>query len=981
MRPIRSFLVILLLFASLLGLQLLLPDYNLVPSVGKLVQPLINSADNIVDTVLYPTSVVKDSLQPVKEADTVVTISSNELLIDSLFDNKGLVRIIYYGDSQIEGDRISSYLRHQFRQHYGGTGPGLLLPVMPVMYTKSVWVQSSSNWERYNYMSFNDSIISHKRFGPFMSVCRYLPEDSISTSPVKADVLIKPSFQSDSSTMHYDRFRLLYNCNEGEVVISVKEGKTIYLIDTLSNAPGVQELSCDLNGASQVVVKFTGCTSPDVYGISIESKSGIIVDNVPLRGSTGLEFTMIDKENLKQCYDILKPDLIVLQYGLNIVRNVRNDYSYYKRGIERQIELLKQVSPGTSVLIVGVTEMADVHSDTVTLFENIPAIVKSQREAAEETGVAFWDAYQAMGGIGSVNDWAKQNLVQNDYTHFSYNGADTLAKLMFEDLFAVDFNKSTDTLDYKKPIDADTLSASISLSDGHVENITTDRSGMCFLTGIFSYDTSNPMIFTSIAFWLFFLVIILLYSLFYKRCLVRNLYLLLVSIFFYYKTGGLFVLLLLMVILLNYSSGLAISRSVSQRKKRLFLILGICANLLILAYFKYTGFFVGLVNDMLGTSFIEKDYLAMLTNNLLGSHFNIDNIILPIGISFFLFQSISYIVDVYRDDVEVVNNIVDFGFYVSFFPQLVAGPIVRASEFIPQLHTPYNASSREFSHALFLISKGLIKKIVISDFIAMNLVDRVFDMPAAFSGFENLMAVYGYALQIYCDFSGYTDIAIGLALVLGFRIPANFNSPYKAVDLSDFWRRWHISLSRWLKDYLYIPLGGNRKGSVRTYLNLLITMLLGGLWHGASMKFVIWGGMHGIGLVVNRIWRKITNSNGNSGLLGRFFTSFLTFHFVCLCWIFFRSTDTNSAFVMLSQIFNSFSPGAFSEVLSAYGRLFAVMIAGYSMHLLPEDMKESYRGMFIRSPLVIQIIAVLLIAIFISAMQSTDVMPFIYFRF
>ena len=207
--------------------------------------------------------------------------------------------------------------------------------------------------------------------------------------------------------------------------------------------------------------------------------------------------------------------------------------------------------------------------------------------------------------------------------------------------------------------------------------------------------------------------------------------------------------------------------------------------------------------------------------------------------------------------MEPVRNIIDFGFYVSFFPHLVAGPIVRASVFIPQIYQEFKLSKHEFSHALYMISKGLIKKIIISNFIALNLVDRVFDAPSIYSGFENLLAIYGYGLQIYCDFSGYTDIAIGVALILGFRLPVNFNSPYKAKSITDFWKRWHISLSQWLRDYLYISLGGNRKGKIRTYLNLMITMLLGGLWHGASLRFIIWGGLHGIGLVINKIWNSI----------------------------------------------------------------------------------------------------------------------------
>jgi D-alanyl-lipoteichoic acid acyltransferase DltB (MBOAT superfamily) len=280
-----------------------------------------------------------------------------------------------------------------------------------------------------------------------------------------------------------------------------------------------------------------------------------------------------------------------------------------------------------------------------------------------------------------------------------------------------------------------------------------------------------------------------------------------------------------------------------------------------------------------------------------------------------------------------------------------------------------------------MISKGLIKKIVISDFIAVNFVDRIFDIPSMYSGFENLMAVYGYGLQIYCDFSGYTDIAIGVALILGFRLPINFNSPYKATGISDFWKRWHISLSRWLKDYLYISLGGNRKGKFRTSLNLLITMLLGGLWHGASVRFVIWGGLHGIGLVISKIWDYAVGSRFRSNRFSRMVAIFITFNFVSFCWIFFRAPDLHSALLMITQILENFSPGSYLTVIPAYASVFLLMAAGYLIHFLPENIKESYRGLFIRMPLLLQLIVVMLVAVLLLQMRTTDIMPFIYFRF
>jgi D-alanyl-lipoteichoic acid acyltransferase DltB (MBOAT superfamily) len=270
---------------------------------------------------------------------------------------------------------------------------------------------------------------------------------------------------------------------------------------------------------------------------------------------------------------------------------------------------------------------------------------------------------------------------------------------------------------------------------------------------------------------------------------------------------------------------------------------------------------------------------------------------------------------------------------------------------------------------------------VISNFIAINLVDRVFDAPSVYSGLENLMAVYGYGLQIYCDFSGYTDIAIGVALILGFRLPVNFNSPYKAQNIADFWKRWHISLSQWLRDYLYISLGGNRKGKFRMIINLMITMLLGGLWHGADLRFVIWGALHGIGLAVNKLRISIFGEKTQKVWIVRAISIFFTFQFVSFCWIFFRAPDMHSVGLILRQIFQSFLPLSFSNLFPAYAGVLAMMSAGYIFHFLPEKFKESYRGLFIKIPLALQIVIVILTGFLLYQMRTTEIMPFIYFRF
>ena len=425
-----------------------------------------------------------------------------------------------------------------------------------------------------------------------------------------------------------------------------------------------------------------------------------------------------------------------------------------------------------------------------------------------------------------------------------------------------------------------------------------------FFVSLLSFDQAHPLLFTQFYFWAFFALVFAVFSLFHSKALLRNGYLFAVSLFFYYKTSGVFLALLLFVIVYNFFAAKCLHRIRSEKGRSALTAFSVVVDLGILAYFKYAYFLTDFVNNLLGLNLEVHDVLGEWLNMLTGtSLFRADAIILPVGISFFTFQAVSYVVDVKRRHISPVENFLDFGFYLSFFPQLVAGPIVRASEFIQQLHKPYNLSRRWFGIAIFWIMNGLLKKLILADYLAVNFCDRVFENPLMYSGFENLSALFCYSLQVYADFSGYTDIATGVAMLMGFYLPKNFDSPYKAVNTQQFWRRWHMTLSRWLRDYLYIPLGGNRSATVGTFIiiaavavfgsflsgswwvafgvfvlaagiglwawkrpwdrklittniNSMNTMLLGGLWHGASWKFMIWGGLNGIGMVIYKIWTK-----------------------------------------------------------------------------------------------------------------------------
>ena len=360
------------------------------------------------------------------------------------------------------------------------------------------------------------------------------------------------------------------------------------------------------------------------------------------------------------------------------------------------------------------------------------------------------------------------------------------------------------------------------------------------LKEVLTYDPQAPMIFSSGIFLWLFAAFMVVYVLLQRKYTARILFVTLFSYYFYYKSSGTYFFLLAIVTVADFFLAQLMDRAEGYWKRKGLVALSLSVNLGLLVYFKYTNFLGGVIAPLMGGEFTALD------------------IFLPVGISFFTFQSLSYTIDVYRRDIKPLTNLLDYAFYVSFFPQLVAGPIVRARDFIPQIRKPLFVSQEMFGRGIFLIVSGLFKKAIISDYISINFVERIFDNPTLYSGVENLMGVYGYALQIYCDFSGYSDMAIGIALLLGFHFNLNFNSPYKSASITEFWRRWHISLSSWLRDYLYISLGGNRKVKFRQYLNLIITMFLGGLWHGASWNFVLWGTFHGVALALHKMWMTIT---------------------------------------------------------------------------------------------------------------------------
>jgi alginate O-acetyltransferase complex protein AlgI len=469
------------------------------------------------------------------------------------------------------------------------------------------------------------------------------------------------------------------------------------------------------------------------------------------------------------------------------------------------------------------------------------------------------------------------------------------------------------------------------------------------------------LLFTQGSFVVLFALFFNLYLFLRGRPFARTLYVTAFSLFFYYYNSGDFVALLLFTAVWDHGLGLAIHRTKSKPLRRAWLTLSVASNIGLLSYFKYSGLFLRTWAGWHGQDPSAADLLV------------------PVGLSFFTFQSLSYTIDIYRRKLAPAPSVLDFLFFVSFFPHLIAGPIVRAADFLPQVRKKVRLSLAEMDEAFLLIASGLLKKVIIADTLALRLVDPVFSDPARHTGPECLLGLLGYSAQIYGDFSGYTDLALGLALLMGFRLCVNFDQPYRASSLTEFWQRWHISLSKWLRDYLYIPLGGNRHGKLRTYLNLMISMLLGGLWHGASWRYMAWGGLHGVGLGLERAlgvdpararpsWRKAL------GVI-------VTFTAVTIGWSLFRSDSVAHAALILRLSLSKSPWSLWADVLQAQALSVGLIVAGLSMHFLPLSGLAALQDNLGRWPWPFKAVALAAVFLLVWQFQGAGAQPFIYFQF
>lgn len=459
-------------------------------------------------------------------------------------------------------------------------------------------------------------------------------------------------------------------------------------------------------------------------------------------------------------------------------------------------------------------------------------------------------------------------------------------------------------------------------------------------------------------FWLMLLLFYPVYALVRRRRTAMMAFVVAFSLLFAYKASGMMALLLLAKAVADYWLSVAMVRSRGRGMRRGVLALSVALSVGMLVYFKYAGF------------------LAASVAGLVGGNFQLPDLVVPVGISFFTFRSLSYAVDVYRGIVVAPRRMLDYVFYLTYFPVITAGPIVRASEFFPQLEGTRSVTLPTLYSGLQLMMKGMLKKAVFADYLA-QFNNLVFDNPSGYNGVETLLAVVGYSAQIYLDFSGYSDLSIGLSRTLGIELPQNFCSPYKSVSITDFWRRWHISLSSWLRDYLYIPLGGNRRGPWRTRLNLMLTMTVGGIWHGAGITFLVWGIAHGLALVVQKaVGRLLPAFRGD-----RWAYAAATFLFVTLAWLPFRCHSVDDCWKMLTRIFTDFNL-LFLPAFCRERLLWMVMlVVAYALIYLPDRFSAWAERRFVASRWIVKLLILCLLSQLVLEMDSADVAPFIYAGF
>ncbi len=843
------------------------------------------------------------------------------------------VHVMHYGDSLIWGDCYTKTVKHRFQEEFGDGGRGVVPPVE----TMATALQDHVN--RTAPGGFTQHAIRHEfRYlgnfyirpdinpqigftgegtfprSPRSEIRMEAPEGSARWKQVRVFLRSPGKGQAGPSEYHVN---LDHGAGREAKVLKLDPGGTGYL-------------AWEIPESGKISVNFEGSSGglPFVDAVDVESGSGIVYSTIVRMGIHMAWLNAVPERHLKTLRDI-NPDLLIFQFGINEAASLGAFPEFTKEELRSQMRewlgRLKRLLPETDILLIGPPERLQTWQGGLAAMKETLAVREVQREEAARAGIAFFDTHESLGGEGHMLRMANSGLAMKDYTHFTMRGGDIAADGFYTSLMNV-YRKKNERpkLDFR----------------------TEEKTALLFNSASFAY----------------FLAAVIIMAFLLRRWPQLRFAFILVASYYFYATWKLWPLACLAATTVtDYSMARLIHRA-RERGGRgtMFLASSLAINLGILFTLKYFDFF----SDLTGKAANALGYQASVP---------ILNILLPVGISFYTFQSLSYTIDVWRGTMEPEKSLVRYAHYVSLFTQLLAGPIVKAREFLPALKDRaghFLVTHEHFSTALFLILTGLLKKAG-ADWLAGSIVDRVYASPHMFLPLETLTAVYAYGLQIYGDFSGYSDIAIGSAMLLGYNLTENFRRPYASASVSEFWQRWHISLGSWLRDYLYVSLGGNRR---HVLLNLGITMFLCGLWHGAAIPFVVWGLYHGLLMIIERVFRLNRKETAHPFLRG--LRVFITLHAVLFGWIIFRS-DSWGTFTGIMNSLLQLKGGA-----PNVGALLAgVMVLFYALHFTPVNWKERLKASWGKLPATAQGLAAACVTLFIYNIAIAEVKPFIYFQF
>ncbi len=857
------------------------------------------------------------------------------------------VRVMHFGDSVIWYERVARDLRAGLMRDFGDGGRGQVI-------MHDDWGISLFGHERLNKNGFEFETIPFNHFNH--AEPKWLPSTGFSGWTYRAKSFLAQTVQrAPPHAAAFTQLNLILRAAPGA---APRQTIRVTSYDS-STAPAaiadstvtLKADSCSMHSipippTRHIGVNFGDSGQPQqksayLDAVLLETDRGVSYSTYIQKGRHMAWMTAITPSTFDCGYQAMQPDLLVFQYGINESASIDwKAYGFSPENYRKQMRdffgRLRRALPETDVLIIGPYERLKKIGDRWVTYKAHDDVRQMQRDMAQEMGFAYFDSYAYLGGAGHMERMTREGLATGDYSHLNDKGSAILGTAIYKELYAGYSGKS---------------------SPGSAPIAAADTSA------------PSPILFNSLTFAYFFILVFVVAAFLNRFPGARLIFLTLISWYFYASWRYWALGLMLFSTGIDYLAALYIERSLDahRARARLWLLVSLVSNLGLLFFFKYYDFFAGLLNP-----FLAK-----------GNFFQIPilELVLPVGISFYTFQSLSYTIDVYRRHMPAEKSFWRFAFFVAFFPQLVAGPIVRATDFLPQIMQSirhFLPSKADFGSAAYLFAKGLFKK-TLADWISVNFADRVFSDPAMFTSAETLVGVYAFGIQIYLDFSSYTDMAIAAARVMGFNLTLNFNRPYVSRTITEFWRRWHISLSTWLRDYLYISLGGNRR---RLYLNLLLTMLLGGLWHGAGVNFILWGALHGLVLVFERF-------TGHAGYLARveaghsrmfrvagFFSWVLTFHLVMFSWIFFRCHDF-ATFVAVMDSFRSLTMNA----PNVDWKIIAAISVPYVWQWLPEKYHFLSEFIFSALPAPAQALLAYLVCLGTYQIYSAEVKTFIYFQF